>query len=65
VSRRGRACTRRQLLDRVWGPGAESDPRTADVHVRWLRAKIEAHPEHPTRLVSVRGIGYRLDGPER
>jgi DNA-binding response OmpR family regulator len=57
----GRAYTRRQLLDRVWGPGHAADPRTVDVHVAWLRSKLERDPEHPARLVTVRGIGYRLD----
>jgi DNA-binding response OmpR family regulator len=59
----GRAYTRRQLLDRVWGPDQVGDPRTVDVHVRWLRAKIEAKPERPVHLVTVRGVGYRLDLP--
>jgi DNA-binding response OmpR family regulator len=60
----GRAYTRRQLLDRVWGLDHDGDPRTVDVHVRWLRSKIEAEPGHPVRLVTIRGIGYRLDPPE-
>lgn len=60
----GRAFSRQQLLDRVWGPGRSGDPRTVDVHVRWLRSKIEDAPEAPTRLVTVRGMGYRLD-PDR
>ena len=57
----GRAYTRRQLLDRVWGQDHEGDPRTVDVHVRWLRSKIERQPEAPDHLVTVRGVGYRLD----
>jgi len=57
----GRAYTRRQLLDRVWGPGHAGDPRTVDVHVRWLRSKLEQKPEAPEHLVTVRGVGYRLD----
>jgi two-component system response regulator RegX3 len=61
ASHPGRVYTRRQLLERVWGPDAASDPRTVDVHVRWLRSKIEPDPEHPVHLVTVRGIGYRLD----
>jgi DNA-binding response OmpR family regulator len=60
----GRAYTRRQLLDRVWGTDHDSDPRTVDVLVRWLRSKIEAEPGHPVRLVTIRGVGYRLDPPE-
>jgi DNA-binding response OmpR family regulator len=58
-----RAYTRRQLIDRVWGADHEGDPRTVDVHVRWLRSKIEPFPDEPRHLVSVRGVGYRLDPP--
>jgi DNA-binding response OmpR family regulator len=61
----GRAYTRRQLLDRVWGPEHDGDPRTVDVHVRWLRAKIEPEPARPVHLITLRGIGYRLDPPDR
>ncbi len=61
----GRAYTRRQLLDRVWGPDHHGDPRTVDVHVRWLRAKVEADPARPLHLVTLRGVGYRLDPPIR
>lgn len=61
----GRAFTRRQLLDRVWGPDQVGDPRTVDVHIRWLRSKVEREPDHPVHLVTVRGIGYRLDPPQR
>lgn len=57
----GRAYSRRQLLDRVWGPGHAGDPRTVDVHIRWLRSKLERQPEAPEHLVTVRGVGYRLD----
>ncbi len=61
----GRAYTRRELLERVWGSGTGSGARTVDVHVRWLRTKIELEPEHPVHLVTVRGVGYRLDPPGR
>ncbi|MGK2850694.1 MAG: winged helix-turn-helix domain-containing protein [Candidatus Limnocylindrales bacterium] len=57
----GRTYTRRQLLDRVWGHDHDGDPRTVDVHVRWLRSKIEPQPDAPVHLVTVRGVGYRLD----
>jgi two-component system response regulator RegX3 len=57
----GRAYTRRQLLDRVWGHDHDGDPRTVDVHVRWLRSKLEPQPDAPVHLVTVRGVGYRLD----
>ena len=59
----GRAYTRRELLERVWGAGTGSGARTVDVHVRWLRSKIEVEPERPIHLVTVRGVGYRLDPP--
>jgi DNA-binding response OmpR family regulator len=59
----GRAFTRRQLLDRVWGPDQVGGPRTVDVHVRWLRSKIEPQPDRPIHLVTVRGVGYRFDPP--
>lgn len=57
----GRVYTRRQLLDRVWAAGHEGDQRTVDVHVAWLRSKVEPDPNRPIHLVTVRGIGYRLD----
>jgi two-component system response regulator RegX3 len=60
-----RAYTRRELLERVWGHGHEGTGRTVDVHVRWLRSKIEPDPDQPVHLVTVRGVGYRLDPPER
>ena len=61
----GRAYTRRQLLDRVWGPDHAGDPRTVDVHIRWLRSKIEVRPDRPAHLLTVRGVGYRLDPDPR
>jgi DNA-binding response OmpR family regulator len=61
----GRAYTRRQLLDRVWGADHTGDPRTVDVHIRWLRSKIETRPERPEHLLTVRGVGYRLDPDPR
>lgn len=57
----GRAYTRRQLLDRVWGAGHAGGQRTVDVHVRWLRAKLEDGSTSARRIVTVRGVGYRLD----
>jgi DNA-binding response OmpR family regulator len=61
----GRAYTRRQILDRVWGHDHVGDPRTVDVHVRWLRSKLEPDPDAPVHLVTVRGVGYRLDPQAR
>ena len=60
----GRTLAREHILERVWGAGHDGDPRTVDVHVRWLRDKIEPDPHVPTRLLTVRGRGYRLEpGP--
>ena len=54
--------SREQLLDRVWGYEDVGETRTVDVHVTWLRQKIEDVPGRPTRLITVRGTGYRFDG---
>lgn len=61
----GRAYTRSELLRRVWGRDGPDGVRTVDVHVRWLRSKIEGDPQRPVHLVTVRGVGYRLDPPSR
>jgi DNA-binding response OmpR family regulator len=61
----GRAYSRREILAKVWGPDHDGDPRTADVHVRWLRTKLEPDADSPTHLVTVRGVGYRLDPASR
>ncbi len=58
---RGRVLTRGQLIDRIWGADYVGDTKTLDVHVKRLRAKIEEEPSEPVRLVTVRGLGYRLD----
>jgi DNA-binding response OmpR family regulator len=57
---RGRVFSRRELLDGAWGSNHDGDPRTVDVHVRWLREKLEDDPSEPRRLLTVRSIGYRL-----
>jgi DNA-binding response OmpR family regulator len=62
VQNRGRAFTREQLLRDVWGYDFLGDSRTVDVHIRWLRQKIEVEPAKPVRLVTVRGVGYRFEG---
>jgi DNA-binding response OmpR family regulator len=59
---RSRAFTREQLLDQIWGYDFVGGTRTVDVHVNWLRQKIEETPAKPTRLVTIRGTGYRFDG---
>ncbi|MEJ5913986.1 response regulator transcription factor [Pseudokineococcus sp. 1T1Z-3] len=57
----GRVLTRGQLIDRVWGADYVGDTKTLDVHVKRLRAKIEDDPASPERLVTVRGLGYKLE----
>ncbi|HXH22439.1 MAG TPA: response regulator transcription factor [Dehalococcoidia bacterium] len=61
MKNRGRAFSRDQLLSQVWGYDFAGDSRTVDVHVSWLRQKIEAEPSKPARLITVRGVGYRFD----
>ena len=57
----GRVLTRGQLIDRVWGSDYVGDTKTLDVHVKRLRGKIEPDPSEPKYLVTVRGLGYKLD----
>jgi DNA-binding response OmpR family regulator len=58
----GRVLSRDQLLEEVWGWDYSGGSRTVDVHVRWLREKIESEPADPTRIVTLRGAGYRFEG---
>jgi len=62
IRARGRALTRNQLLDEVWGPGTFISDRVVDNHITRLRKKVEPKPAEPRYLVSVRGVGYRFDG---
>jgi two-component system response regulator RegX3 len=57
----GRVLTRGQLIDRIWGADYVGDTKTLDVHVTRLRAKIEADPRAPQLLLTVRGLGYKLE----
>ncbi len=57
----GRVVTRRTLFDSVWGPDFFGDERALDVYIRFLRRKIEADPDRPTIIHTVRGVGYRLE----
>jgi DNA-binding response OmpR family regulator len=59
---RGRAFSREELLSAIWGYDFAGDTRTVDVHISWLRHKIEDTPAKPTRLITVRGVGYRFEG---
>ncbi len=54
--------TRDSLLEQVWGYEYAGDSRTVDVHMRWLREKIEESPSEPKRLLTVRGVGYKFEG---
>lgn len=58
----GRVLSRDELLAEVWGWHDAGDSRTVDVHIRWLREKIEQNPGTPTRIVTIRSIGYRFEG---
>jgi DNA-binding response OmpR family regulator len=60
---RGIALSRDLLLERVWGFDFLGDSRTVDVHIRWLREKIETDPAHPRYIQTVRGVGYRFEAP--
>jgi len=57
----GKAFTRDQLLNQIWGYDYAGDTRTVDVHIRWLREKVEDEPERPAKLITIRGVGYRFD----
>ncbi len=58
----GAVLSRELILERVWGWDYVGNTRTVDVHIRWLREKIEPDPTVPTRIVTVRSIGYRFEG---
>ncbi|KAB2854711.1 MAG: response regulator transcription factor [Chloroflexi bacterium] len=58
---KGAVLSRDLLLERVWGYEYSGQTKTVDVHVRWLREKIEEDPSRPARLVTVRGVGYRFE----
>lgn len=62
TSHRGRVFDRQTLLSRVWGEDCYVDDRTVDVHIRWLREKLEPVPAKPELLLTVRGIGYKFKG---
>jgi DNA-binding response OmpR family regulator len=60
AAHRGRVFDRQTLLSRVWGEDCYVDDRTVDVHIRWLREKLEAVPGRPEIFVTVRGVGYKF-----
>ena len=59
----GRVLTRDQLIDRVWGSDYVGDTKTLDVHIKRLRSKVEDDPANPTRILTIRGLGYKYDSP--
>ena len=62
MKNRGQVFSRNRLLEKVWGYEYEGDTRTVDVHIRWLRRKIEVDPANPRYILTVRGVGYKFEG---
>jgi two-component system response regulator RegX3 len=60
----GRVLSRDLLIDRVWGHDYVGDTKTLDVHIKRLRAKVEADPTNPSRIVTIRGLGYKYETPK-
>jgi two-component system, OmpR family, response regulator RegX3 len=61
----GRVLTRDTLIDRVWGHDYVGDTKTLDVHIKRLRSKVETDPGTPERIVTIRGLGYKFEDPDR
>ncbi|HHY95598.1 MAG TPA: winged helix-turn-helix domain-containing protein, partial [Firmicutes bacterium] len=64
VQNRGTVLSRDLILEKVWGYDFPGDTRTVDVHVRWLREKVEEDPAHPRWITTVRGLGYRFEADD-
>jgi two-component system alkaline phosphatase synthesis response regulator PhoP len=62
IENRGRVISREELLKEVWGYHALPSTRTVDVHMAWLRQKLEANPKHPEYILTLRGLGYKFAG---
>ena len=62
IEHRGATLTREELLNEVWGYNAMPSTRTVDVHVAWLRQKIEPNPRHPQFILTIHGLGYKFAG---
>jgi two-component system response regulator RegX3 len=60
----GRVLTRETLIDRVWGSDYVGDTKTLDVHIKRLRSKVEDDPSTPSRIVTIRGLGYKFETPK-
>ena len=58
----GQVLSRDSILEKVWGWDFSGGSRTVDVHIRWLREKIETTPSNPERIITIRGVGYRFEG---
>jgi len=65
MSRAGEVLTREYLLNEIWGADYYGDKRTLDVHIKWLRDKIEPNPNEPKYILTVRGVGYKFNGDVR
>ena len=63
IANAGRVLPRETLIDRVWGTDYVGDTKTLDVHIKRLRSKIEDDPANPTRIVTIRGLGYKYEKP--
>jgi len=61
LQNKGIVFSRNQLLEKIWGYNYEGDSRSIDVHIRWLRKKIEFNPQKPRHLITVRGFGYKFE----
>jgi DNA-binding response OmpR family regulator len=59
---KGQALARNQILEEVWGWDFAGGSRSVDVHIRWLREKVESNPSEPARIITLRGVGYRFEG---
>ena len=57
-----RVLTHEQILEEVWGWDYAGGSRSVDVHIRWLREKLETDPSNPERIITLRGVGYRFEG---
>lgn len=64
LEHRNRVLTRDTMFRRIWGPNFSGDPKTLDVHIKRLREKLEPDPANPTRIVTIRGVGYRFVVPD-
>ena len=63
MSHAGQVVSRAELIDKVWGIEWLGDTRTLDVHIRWVREKIEEAPSQPRYIQTIRGVGYRFAAP--